>query len=62
MGQAAVAAAGKLGQANGDAAFLSAKIKTARFYADNVLPQAQALAIMVTEGGVSALEIDEAQI
>ncbi len=62
MGRAAVAAAGKLGQANGDAAFLNAKIKTARFYADNVLPQAPALATMVTEGGASALEIDEAQI
>ena len=62
MGRAVVAAASKLGQANGDAAFLNAKIKTARFYADNVLPQAQALATMVTEGGTSALEIDEAQI
>ena len=62
MGRAAVAAAGKLGEANGDAAFLNAKIKTARFYADNVLPQAQALATMVTEGGASALEIDEAQL
>ncbi len=62
MGRAAVAAAGKLGEANGDAAFLNAKIKTARFYADNVLPQAQALAAMITDGGASVLEIDEAQL
>ena len=62
MGRAAVAAAGKLGQAEGDGAFLAAKIKTARFYADNILPQAQALATMVTEGGASALAIDEDQL
>ena len=61
MGRAAVAAAGQLGQANGDGVFLAAKIKTARFYADNVLPQAQALATMVTEGGTSTLAIDEDQ-
>ncbi len=62
MGRASVAAAGKLGEANGDAAFLNAKLKTARFYADNVLPQAQALAAMITDGGASVLEIDEAQL
>ncbi|MDJ0946603.1 MAG: acyl-CoA dehydrogenase [Kiloniellales bacterium] len=62
MGRAAVAAAGKLGQANGDGAFLATKIKTARFYADNVLPQAQALAAMVTEGGASTLAVDEDQL
>ena len=62
MGRAAVAAARKLGRANGDAGFLEAKLKTARFYADNVLPQAGALAASVTEGGSATLSIDEDQL
>ena len=62
MGRAAIAAAGQLGQANGDAGFLQTKVKTARFYADNILPQAAGLATAVTEGGASTLAVDEAQL
>ena len=62
MGRAAVAAAHNLSQAKGDAGFLEAKLKTARFYADNILPQSAALATAVTEGGSATLAIDEAQL
>jgi alkylation response protein AidB-like acyl-CoA dehydrogenase len=45
----------------GDRAFLEAKIKTARFYADNLLPQAAGLARSVVRGADSTLALDEAQ-
>lgn len=55
----AAALAGKE-NANGDAAFYDAKCQTAGFYADNILPQADALAITVTDGAETVLGLDEA--
>ena len=51
-------AAGKLPHANGDAAFYRAKITTAQFYAERVLPQAGALlaAIKAGKGAIMALD------
>ncbi len=44
-----------------DPTFYSAKIATARFFAENILPQAQALATSIVEGGEStnALELEQ---
>ena len=39
--------------------FLTAKIQTARFYADNILPRATAEAAAVMRGGESTLALDE---
>ncbi len=58
MGRAAVAAGQRLNGADADGDFLKAKIATARFYADNVMPQAAGLAAMVTEGAASTLSLD----
>jgi alkylation response protein AidB-like acyl-CoA dehydrogenase len=44
-----------------DRDFLETKIKTAGFYADNLLPQAAALARSVVGGADSTLALDEAQ-
>ncbi|MCX7892643.1 MAG: acyl-CoA dehydrogenase [Burkholderiales bacterium] len=61
MGRAALAAAGKLAKGEGDAAFLRAKIATARFFADHYLTHAPGLATTVTEGapGVLALAVEQ---
>ena len=50
MGRAALAAAGHLDKAAGDPAFYRAKIATAHFYADHLLPQAAAYAESVKAG------------
>ncbi|HEX9789689.1 MAG TPA: acyl-CoA dehydrogenase C-terminal domain-containing protein, partial [Kiloniellales bacterium] len=39
--------------------FLTAKIQTARFYADNILPRATAEAAAVMRGGESTQALDE---
>ncbi len=52
-------AAGKA--TRGAPAFLEAKRASARFYADNVLPQTGALAIAVTQGADSVLALKESQ-
>jgi acyl-CoA dehydrogenase len=50
MGKAALVAADYLDQGEGDQAFFRAKIATARFYADQMLPQAAAYAETVMAG------------
>jgi acyl-CoA dehydrogenase len=50
MGRAALAAAGHLDKEDGDLAFFRAKIATAHFYADHLLPQAAAYAESVKAG------------
>ncbi len=62
LARGAAAAVRRLDAGDGDAAFLDAKIKTALFYADNILPQARALAAIVTHGAESTLALDEAQL
>jgi len=57
MGRAALAAARHLAQGTGDASFMTAKIQTARFYADCLLPRATSLARTITEGSESVLAV-----
>ncbi len=47
------------GQGDGRHGFLTAKIQTARFYADNILPRATADAAAVNRGSESTLALDE---
>ena len=61
MGRAALVAARHLREGVGDASFLAAKIATARYYADCLLPQAAGLARIVTTGGESALALTAEQ-
>jgi alkylation response protein AidB-like acyl-CoA dehydrogenase len=57
LGRGALVAARKLSAEEGDAAFMRAKIGTARFFAASILPQAPGLARTVMHGGESALEV-----
>ena len=57
MARAALAAEMKMG--SGDKAFLEAKIKTARFYADQVLVQAPALRDTVVKGSSAVMAVPE---
>jgi len=60
MAMAALAATRRLNEAGEslpDKAFLNAKLATARFYADNILIQADALATQITRGGPPALAL-----
>jgi acyl-CoA dehydrogenase len=50
MGKAALAAAGYIERGEGDQHFYRAKIATAHFYADQMLPQAASLAETVMAG------------
>jgi 3-(methylthio)propanoyl-CoA dehydrogenase len=59
MAKSAAIAVAKL-RAGGDREFLQAKVRTARFYADHVLPQAHAFARIVKSGAVSVVETDAA--
>jgi len=62
MGRAALAAAKRLREGEGDAPFYRAKLQTARFYADHVLTRAAGLAVTVVEGADAALAIEEEQL
>jgi hypothetical protein len=55
LGRAALVAARHLKDGTGDARFMQAKIHTARFYADALLPQAPGFAQTVIHGGDAAL-------
>jgi len=57
LGRGALAAATHLAAGSGNASFLNAKIATARFYADALLPQASSLAQAVTGAGESVLAL-----
>jgi alkylation response protein AidB-like acyl-CoA dehydrogenase len=61
MARAAVAAQGQLTRGEGDAAFLSAKIGTARFFADHFLSQARGLRDAIVEGAPGVLALAEEQ-
>ena len=58
--KSALTASRRLTAGEGNSGFLEAKIKTARFYVDNMLPQAGACAAAVTGAG-SVMELAEAQ-
>jgi len=57
LGREALAARARLDTGDGDARFLAAKVKTARFYAENLLPQAAAEAAVVMTGADSTLAL-----
>ena len=57
LGRGALAARARLDAGSDDARFLAAKIKTARFYAENLLPQAAAEAVVVMTGAESTLAL-----
>jgi len=61
MARAALIAEKQLASGSGEAKFLSAKIATARFYADHVLSQAPGLAATVTSGAAAVMALDEEQ-
>jgi butyryl-CoA dehydrogenase len=60
MARAALAARELQAAGQGDAAFNAAKIATARFYAEHVLPTASPLRVSITEGGPATLALEEA--
>jgi acyl-CoA dehydrogenase len=61
MARAALVADQRLNAGEGDAQFYGAKIKTARFYCEHMLPQASALAHTVMHGAGATLALSEAQ-
>ena len=52
-------AAGKLGSADGDARFYHAKLTTARFYMERILPQAGALYLSIKTGKAAMMGLEE---
>jgi alkylation response protein AidB-like acyl-CoA dehydrogenase len=62
LARAALAARRGLASGNGDMAFLQAKLLTARFYADHVLPRSSGLCHAVVQGADAALTIDDDQL
>jgi 3-(methylthio)propanoyl-CoA dehydrogenase len=61
MARAARTARARLA-AGEDEGFHRAKLATARFYADQILPKASALAVAALSGASTALAIDEAEL
>ena len=61
MSRAALAAERLLSENEGDAAFLKAKIVTARFYAEHLLPRAKSLRDEVVSGAGSVMALAEDQ-
>ena len=60
MVRAALIAQERRGAPGADREFLDAKLATARFYLEHLLPQAGALAQTVTAGAASTLALDPA--
>jgi alkylation response protein AidB-like acyl-CoA dehydrogenase len=60
MARAALIATERLREPEADKEFLGAKLATARFYAEHLLPQSAALTREVTHGAASILELDPA--
>ncbi|WP_046155578.1 acyl-CoA dehydrogenase [Chromobacterium vaccinii] len=61
LGRAALIAKEKLQDADADSDFLNAKIITARFFADHLLPQVSGLTAAILNGADSALALDDSQ-
>jgi butyryl-CoA dehydrogenase len=61
LARAAQAAEKLLKSGTEDAAFMNAKIGTARFFADHILSQAAGLRASITAGAAGVLALDEAQ-
>jgi len=60
--RSAVIAVERLARADGDAAFYKAKLTTARFYMERVLPQVGGLLVAVKAGKGAMMEMDEASL
>ncbi|WP_333700742.1 acyl-CoA dehydrogenase [Rivihabitans pingtungensis] len=60
MARAALAAQAKLAEDGADVDFLTAKLITARFYGEHLLPQVSGLTVAILHGGESVLALDEA--
>ncbi|HSQ81717.1 MAG TPA: acyl-CoA dehydrogenase [Casimicrobiaceae bacterium] len=61
MARAALIAAARLREGSGDAGFWSAKLATARYYAEALLPQADACARAMADGSAGALALANEQ-
>ncbi len=61
MARAALVSTEKLKAGDGDAAFYKAKIATARYFADHLLPQAVAAKVAIVEGSAGVLALSEEQ-
>ncbi|MBP1315894.1 MULTISPECIES: acyl-CoA dehydrogenase [Herbaspirillum] len=61
MARAAAIAAGKLKSGEGDGKFYEAKLATARFYAEQILPQALAYRTAIVDGGAAVMALAEEQ-
>jgi 3-(methylthio)propanoyl-CoA dehydrogenase len=61
MARAALVAQGKLDAGEGDAAFMRAKIATARFFADHILSQADGLRHAIVNGSAGVLALTDDQ-
>ncbi len=61
MARAALVASRKIDAAEGDVAFYSAKLSTARFFADHFLSQADASRAAIVEGSAGVLALAEEQ-
>jgi hypothetical protein len=62
LAKSAGLAANKLAGGSSDREFLEGKLRTAHFYADQVMPHAAALAKIVANGATSVVETDAALI
>ncbi|HLS67740.1 MAG TPA: acyl-CoA dehydrogenase [Kiloniellales bacterium] len=62
LAKGALAAAEKREDPASDRAFLDAKITTARFYADSILPEAIAAAAATTRGSASVLALEDLEV
>ncbi|MGH8667147.1 MAG: acyl-CoA dehydrogenase [Burkholderiales bacterium] len=60
MARAARIAVRRRGEEGADAGFYRAKLQSARFYAEHILPQAHAAARIVTHGAAATLALDDA--
>jgi hypothetical protein len=61
MGQSALRAAARLASGGGDTAFLEAKVVTARFYCEHLLPRARACLVAIEAGSESMMALAEDQ-
>ncbi|MEI6557211.1 MAG: acyl-CoA dehydrogenase C-terminal domain-containing protein [Rhodospirillaceae bacterium] len=61
LARAATAACDDLSQRGADHAFLTGKIITARFYAEQILPQAAGLLVPITQGANTVMALSEEQ-
>ena len=61
MARAALVAVRKLAEGDADDGFLRAKVATARFYAECLLPRAEALSLTIVEGSEAALALTAEQ-